>query len=215
MNQVGPKSGCIASASSDFVDDVAPYRDFLRGLKREARQIAVTAILGPATPFAVELRAPPGGGTPAQAVAHSCTYTGQINAEVADPAVRIEDFLRGFPDRSALTTICQSALSGGLVQLGELFRRSLGGPCVEAVIADTKPETAGLQADCIVEDLVGASAIEIRSCETNPSARPCWRLEADPAICTSFSNLKLVVQRDAAPDPAAITRMRCTVPAPL
>jgi hypothetical protein len=211
MNQVGPKSGCGANASSEFVDDVAPYRDFLRGLKRDEARLAVTGILGPTTPFAVELRAAPGGGTPLLAVTHSCMYTGQNGVEVADPAARLEAFLGGFPNRSAPTTICQTALSSGLVQFAELFRKSLGSPCVEAQIADVKPDVAGLQADCLVEDLVGASAIEIAACEANPSARPCWRLEADPAMCTSFSNLKLVVQRDAAPDPATVTRMRCTI----
>jgi hypothetical protein len=34
---------------------------------------------------------------------------------------------------------------------------------------------------------------------------------ADPAICTGFLNLKLVVQRDTPPDPTAVTQMRCAV----
>jgi hypothetical protein len=211
MNAMGTKGGCSASVGSDLLDDVAPYREFLLGLKRDPKRVAVTGILGPTEPFAVELRAPPGGGTPQPAVSHSCTYAGPIGNEVADPAVRLQGFLDGFPDRSAFTSICQRDLSGGLVQLAEVFRRAIGSPCVEATLADVRPGTAGLQADCIVEDLIGASAIEIASCEEDLTARPCWRLEADAATCQGFLNLKLVVQRDAPPDPTAVTRMRCAV----
>jgi hypothetical protein len=211
MNQPGLKAGCAPSVGSDLLDDVAPYRDFLQGLKRDPRRVVVAGILGPVEPFGVEPRAPPGGGTPQPGLSHSCTYTGPFGVEVADPAVRLKGFLDGFPDRSALTSICERDLSGGLVQVAEVFRRSIGSPCVEAMLADAKPDTAGLQADCVVEDLVGASAIEIPSCEANLSARPCWRLEPDAATCTGFLNLKLVVQREAAPDPATVTRMRCAV----
>jgi hypothetical protein len=114
-------------------------------------------------------------------------------------------------DRSAFTSICQPNLSGSLVELGELFRKSLGGPCVEGQIADVDTNKAGLQTDCIVEDLLRGSAFEIRSCEASPDARPCWRFETDPVVCPSFGNLKLVVVREAPPDAETVTRMRCTL----
>ena len=211
MNQVGAKSGCGASVGAALMDDVAPYRDFLRGLKRDPKRIAVTGIVGPVEPYAVELRAPPGGGTPQLALAHSCTYAGPTGGEVADPGTRLKSLFDEFPDRSARTSICERDLSGGLVQLADLFRQAIGNPCVTAELADAKPKTAGLQADCVVEDVIGASVIEVASCDGNLTARPCWRLEADPATCTSGLHLKLVVQRDAAPDPTASTRMRCVV----
>jgi hypothetical protein len=211
MNQVGTKAACAPSATSELLDDVAPYREFLRGLKPDERRLAVTGILGPVDPFAVELRTPPGGGSPFPSLAHSCTYAGPVGTEVADPAIRLKSFLDGFQGRSGLTSICERDLSTGLVQLAEVFRKALGSPCVDAELADANPETAGLQANCVVEDVVGANAIEIESCERNLTARPCWRLEADPALCTELLNLKLVVQRDAALDPTAVTRMRCTV----
>jgi hypothetical protein len=220
MNLEGPKSGCATNATSALLDDVAPYRDFLRGLKRDQRRIAVTGILGPEEPFAVELRAPPGGGAPVPSLVHSCSYMGATGmVEVADPATRLMDLLDAFwnkapddpPVNPAFTKICQQDLSVGLVQTGELFRKAIGSPCVDALLADAKPKTTGLQVDCVVEDLVGASAIEIKSCEADLTARPCWRLESDPATCTGFQNLRLVVQRDVAPDPTATTRMRCLV----
>jgi hypothetical protein len=211
MNQIGAKTGCAANATSDLVDAVAPYQDFLRALKPDPRRVAVTAIFGPAEPFAVELRAPPGGGSPQLALAHSCSYQGSMSTEVADPAVRLRTFLAGFPDRSASTTICQQDLTGGLGQLAELLRRSVGDPCVLDPLADTDLNAAGLQPDCVVEDLAGASATVIPPCAASPGAQPCWRLVADAATCTGFMNLKLVVDRTVAPDPATTTRMRCLV----
>jgi hypothetical protein len=210
MNQLGPKSGCSANASSVYLDDVAPYREFLRGLKRDPRRVAVAGILGPATPVAVELRPLPGGGSPAPALVHSCTYTLPSGAmEVADPAIRLRSFLDGFEGRSGFTPICERDLSGGLVQLAEVFRKGIGDPCIDKVFVDQEPKKAGVQADCVVEDLVGASVIEIESCEEKPTARPCWRIETDESCTITGQNLRLVVQRDVAQDPAGLTRMRC------
>jgi hypothetical protein len=210
MNQTGAKTGCTANETSNLVDGVAPYRDFLRTLKPDPQRVAVTGILGPAEPFAVELRAPP-GGTPTPTLAHSCSYQGALGTEVADPAARLRTFLAGFPDRSSFTTICQQDLTVGLVQIAELFRRSLGDPCVLSPLADVDLNAAGLQPDCVVEDLAGASVTVIPPCAASPSARPCWRLEADAATCNGFMNLKLVVDRNVAPVPATTTRMRCLI----
>jgi hypothetical protein len=215
MNTVGAKTGCGANPASDILDDVAPYRDFLRGLKSDPQRIVVTGLFGPPEPFAVELRAPPGGGAPLPSLTHSCVYTGTTGQEVADPGARLQALLDGFPDRSAFTSICQRDLSAGLGQFGLLFQRAIGTPCVGVPLQDVKPKTDGLQTDCLVEDLVGASAIEIPSCDAKPSARPCWGLETDPTGCAGgFAGLKLVVQRSTAPDPATVTRMRCVVAPP-
>jgi len=214
MNEAGPKAGCAPAVGSSLLDDVAPYRDFLRGLKRDPRRIAVTGIIGPTEPVEVELRPSQNGGAQIPALVHSCSYTGPTGVEVADPAVRLQDLITGFPDRSAFTPVCDRDLSNGLTQLAELFRRAIGSPCIQETLADAKSKT-GLQADCVVEDLIGPNAIEIKACDADLSARPCWRLESDAADCsTAFLNLKLVVQREVPPDPTTVTRMRCVVEPP-
>jgi hypothetical protein len=214
MNQTGPKLGCGPSTSSTLVDDVAPYRELLQGLERDGRKVFVSGIVGPAEPVAVELRAQPGGGPSIPAVSHSCTYTGATGGlEVADPAIRLKSLIDGFPGRSSLTAICQQDLSGGLVQIAELFKSSSEIACVERTVADARPDLDGLQIDCAVEDVIGASVIEIKSCDADVTARPCWQLQPDAAACGSSPppNLRLVVQRTALPDPATITRVRCRV----
>jgi hypothetical protein len=195
-----------------YLDDIAPYRDFLLGLKGgDASRIVVAAIAGNPEPVAVELRAPPGGGSSVPALSHSCTYTGATGAEVADPGVRMQTFLEQFPNRSALTSICQQDLSGGLGVIEQVLRRAIGSSCVSVALRDVDPVQAGLQVDCIVEDVVGAVATRIEPCgATGPAT--CWRLEANPTSCTAADNLELVVTRPAAPDPATVTRMRCLLP---
>ena len=210
MNQIGAKSQCGPSAGSAVIDDVAPYRDFLRELKPDPKQIVVAGIMSPPDPVEVELRNPPGGGSPLPSLAHSCSYQGGSGVEVADPAVRMKALLDGFPDRSTLSSVCQQDLTGGLLLIGELFGRTVGTPCVSAGLADTDVTMPGLQVDCIVEDLVGTAATKIDPCDASERA-PCWKLEADPVSCTGPENLKLSVLRTGEPAPATVTRMRCKV----
>jgi hypothetical protein len=210
MNQAGTKAQCGPAVGSTLLDDVAPYRDFLRSLKTDPNKIVVSGIMGVTDPFAVELRAPPGGGTPTPALAHSCSYTGSTAVEVADPAVRMKALLDGFPNRFTFSSVCQQDLSGGLALIGELVGRTIGSPCVNADLADVEPNMAGLQVDCIVEDVVGTAVTKISQC-TASEQPTCWKLETDAAACMGPRNLKLTVVRAGAPNPATVTRMRCVV----
>jgi hypothetical protein len=213
MSQPGAKRGCGVNASSALIDDVAPYRDFLARLKADPRRVVVAGIAAPGEPLAVELRPAPGGGPLEPALAHACTFSSPLGTTAADPAVRLRSFVDGFPDRSAAPTICQEDLSGGLREIGNVLLRAMGHPCVEVPLADADRSTAGLQADCVVEDELGDVRQPLDACEARPDARPCWRLEADPAACGASPppHLKLVVQRDTQPHPQTITRMRCRV----
>jgi hypothetical protein len=208
MNQVGVKTGCTASTSSDLVDDVTKFHDFITGLKADPSTILVAAIAGTVEPFQVELRAP-GGGTPVPALAHSCTFQGTNGPEVADPPVRIQSFLDQFPG-SVSSSICQADLSGGLAQIGERLRQSTGTLCITQELADVSAQPE-LQVDCIVEDLRAGDAEQIPPCDAGDSLT-CWQLEEDPTACPAAQNLKLVVVRDTPPALGTRTRARCVVP---
>ncbi|HWU87564.1 MAG TPA: hypothetical protein VN253_09835 [Kofleriaceae bacterium] len=209
MNQVGVKSQCGPSPSSAVLDDIGQFRDFLRGLKSNPRQVMVAGIIGPTEPFQVELRTPPGGGDPEPGLAHSCAFQGQQGGQVADPAVRLQAFLDEFPDRSMSSTVCKQDLSAGVKGIGDLIGRVIGSPCVAAQLADAKPDEPGLQVDCVVEDVVGTTATKLEPCDAG--AQPCWKLEADAASCSGPGNLKLAVARSSPPVPETVTRMRCAV----
>jgi hypothetical protein len=206
MGEVGAKSGCTASESGEIIDGVLPYREFLQGLKPDPRRVIVGGIVGPAEPVEVALRVPAGGGAPEAALAHACSFTGPVGTEVADPAPRLHDLALHFGDRGELATICQADYTDSVTRIAELLRRSMGSACVEAPLADA----AVAQRDCVVEDVAPTRVDELAPCDA-AGARPCWRLEADPAAC-KFSpapHLALRIDRDAPPDPALITRMHC------
>lgn len=208
MNLPGAKSECGPSPSAAMLDDVGGHRDFLRGLKRDPKQIVVAGIIGPTEPFEVALRPPPGGGTPVPVLAHSCLVPTPFGSLVADPPVRLRWFLDEFPDRSTSSTVCAADSSGGLTKIGDLIARVMGSPCVNVALADGEPGEPGVQTDCVVEDLVGTAATKLEPCDAG-ARQPCWRLEADAASCTGPGNLKLVVDRAGAPEPGTVTRMRC------
>jgi hypothetical protein len=207
MNQTGAKDGCSSNETSQYIDAVGPYHDFLVGLKSDPKRVIVAGIQGPSMPFAVEQRLPPGGGTPNQAVAHSCQYQGAVGVEVADPATRLEDFLSRFPNRSTFSTICQQDLSDALALTAQLAVQSIGTPCISAQLPDSDPNMAGDQYDCLVEDVVNGTATAIAAC---PGGPPCWHIETDLANCPQADHLTLVVDRGGTtPDPATVTRMKC------
>lgn len=207
MNRVGAKDGCTGRGSTHLVD-VIEYRDFLRGLKGgDVSRIAVAAIVGDPMPFVVELRTQaPSGESPA--LAHSCTYQSPAGMQVADPGVRLAELAAQFPDRGTVSTICQPDLSLALTTFGEQVTRALGNPCITVPLADVDDDAAGLQPDCIVEDVINGGASPITACDA--SATPtCWRLVADPLACPAADNLRLEIVRAGEPNPATVTRARC------
>jgi hypothetical protein len=212
MNTPGVKSGCTSNESSPYLTRIGDYATFFKGLKANPRDVVLGAIVGPASPYAVELRTPPGGGTPISAVAHACSSvdsTGQPT--VADPAVRMKALLDLFPDRSASSTVCSQDLSGALTQVAQVIRRVAGSPCFDAELADGDPTTPGAQYDCTVSDVINpgkANQTEtvLPSCN-NPASpmsstnKPCWSIVADTVNCPATPSLALLIERNEAPAP--------------
>jgi hypothetical protein len=197
MNEVGPKSGCGPNASSSIIDDVAPLRDFLVALKGDPHDVFVAAIAGTPEPVAVELRAPPGGGSTFSALAHSCSFIDPLGLSVvADPGVRLAAFADLFPDTNVVSTVCQPDLSATLGVIGQLAANASGSACLRA---ELPPEP-----DCVAEDVIGDSVTPIPPC----GAPTCWRIETDPA-CPLAAHQKLVIDRAVPPDPQTFTRLRC------
>jgi hypothetical protein len=206
MNQVGPKGMCNSNESSAYLTKVANYVSFFKGLKSDPNNVIVAAIAGVTTPFDIELRTPPGGGSPIPALAHSCTYTDVMNAtQVADPAVRMKQFLDSFPNRSTFSTICQQDLSGGLTLIAQLLKTVIGSPCIDGKLADVDPNTPGPQYDCSVSDVTKFGKPDqvekvLPQCNnlTTPASSsniPCWAIETDPKCTSSFGMLTLKVER--------------------
>ena len=212
MNQVGPKGQCHTNDGSAYLTKISDYVSFFKGLKSDPNNVIMAGILGTTTPFEVELRAPPGGGTAIPALAHSCTYIDAANQpEVADPPVRIKQLLDSFPNRSTFSTICQQDLSGGLTLIAQLLKTVLGSPCIDGTLADVDPNTPGPQYDCSVSDVTNYGKANqqetvLPECDnlTTPASsanKPCWAIETDAMNCTAKQNLTLKIERDVTPPP--------------
>jgi hypothetical protein len=211
MSEPGAKAGCGANASSTLIEGIEGYSDFLRGMKPDPRRVVVAGIVAPPEPLAVELRPTSSGGS-APALTHVCSYP-EIGggSSAANPAPRMRDFLGSFVDRSVHRSICEADPADGTLRIAELLRRAMGSPCVDGQLADMDPVAPDLQVDCVVDELTVPTGRTIAPCAADAAARPCWRLEADAAVCTSAQHLKLVVERDEAPDPKLVTRMSCVI----
>jgi hypothetical protein len=196
----GPKSACTAAAS-EYMDDVAAYRDALVEVKRDISKLVVAGIMGDPEPVEVELRTV--DSEPQSALAHSCEYTSPTGPQIADPGVRLKTFFELFPNREHFEGICQNDLVPALTNIAATIARSNATPCLDAALV--------VPVDCIVEDVVGASTTEIPAC-ASPETAPCWRLESDATRCPQLDHQKLVVVRAAPPDPSTLTKARCLVP---
>jgi hypothetical protein len=210
MNTVGPKGDCSSNENSAYLTKVNGYVSFFKGLKADPASVIVAGIAGPTTPFEVELRTPPGGGSAIPALAHSCQYTGgDGSTQVADPSTRLKQFLDQFPNRSTFSTICQQDLSGALIQIAQLLRTVIGSPCIEGKLADVDPTTPGPQYDCSVSDVTNfgkANQMETVLPECNnlqapdsSTNKPCWAIVPDTMNCTAGDHLTLKIFRTQAP----------------
>jgi hypothetical protein len=158
--------------------------------------ISFSAIMAPTTPFEVELRTPPGGGTAIPALGQVCTYSGGG----ATPGVRIEQAASQF-ERSSFGSVCAADYGPALVDTALLMRRLIGDPCLAQPIV--------MPADCVVTDVVGATTTPIPACSA--SAPPCWELVPDAQNCATGQHLRFEVQRTEAPPPATVVSIRCRV----
>jgi hypothetical protein len=204
MFTVGAKSQCHSNETSQYLTHIDGYDTFFKGLKADPNHVMIAALIGPTTPFAIELRTPPGGGEPIPALAHSCEYAGALGLEVADPAVRVVQLAKRFA-RNSVATICQQDLSTPLIELAQQLRGLVGDACLNREIATPF--------DCIVRDEVGVMSTALPMCNGGASStnKPCWELVVDPVQCAVGSHLKLVVQRAEAPPPSAVAVASCRV----
>jgi len=221
MNQVGTKMQCHPNDSSQYLEKVSAYVEFLKKVKTDPSKVIVAGIMGTTEPFQTELRTPPGGGTAIQSLAHSCTYIGAGGAtdvQVADPPTRIKFLLDQFPNRSTFTTICQQNLSDGLVLIAQLLKSVIGDPCIEGKLADVDPNTAGPQYDCSVSDVTNQGKPNqtesiIPQCDAGMTVKPCWRINTDAAKCPTSQHYELKIERAVSAAPETHVIVNCVTEA--
>lgn len=210
-DSVGNKTDCMAATASPYVDDLNPFIDALLAAKSDARMLMTAAIVGTPTPVSVALQPPPGGGPNQPTLQHSCTFTTPNGSDVADPAVRIAEFLDAFPGRNALTSICSADLSNPLQMIGQSAARMMGGTCLDSSqLADASAE-AGVQPSCEVVDIRDsdpAAAKIVPLCSSG--ANDCYEIIADPNVCPASSDhMRVRIQRSGMAPEDSWTYVRC------
>lgn len=195
----GPREDC--APSEDPASELTPidrYVDHLLSL-RPPGDIIVAGIIG--NPDRFEITRNDAAGV--NELASSC----DASQENAHPPVRMAHFLGQFVDRSTRASICNADLSGGLVQIAALLKKTLLDPCFETLPLDVDAETPGPQYDCSVIEVRRRPGMPDEELRTLPACAanlgfPCWRIEEDPVGCRFTPidpHLKLVVDRDGQP----------------
>jgi hypothetical protein len=179
MNQVGPKTSCHQNASS-YLADVHALAYELQSRKTDPSQVLVAAIAGTPSPVAVELRPPAGSSTPMPALAHSCEYAGNDGPAVADPAVRLAEFVSQLGTRGAFESVCNADLTLPLTQIGLSTRQMMGDGCLAVTLADTRADLPGIQSMCeaTLED-----GTALPGCDTAAVGDQCWWVLPNPSQC--------------------------------
>jgi hypothetical protein len=199
VNTPGVKSNCRPRASSQLIDDVAPYRNVLLAAKDgDPRRVMIGAITGPTTRVEVELRSPPGGGVGQNSVTHSCEYSTANGLAVADPAVRIASFVNEFTGRKALTSVCSDDLAPAAIEVGKGLKRLVGDRCLERAIPQTMNCT-------VVDELDGQEPTEIDACRSSTTG-PCFEI-VDDASCSLGA--RLAITRESPAPAGTFVAMYC------
>jgi hypothetical protein len=205
----GPRTGCVPRPTSPYLVEIDQYATFLRSLKRDPSKIFVAGIVGDPGNVSV-IR---DGSLPA--LGFSCSG-GLGNAA---PAVRLSSFLDLFPDNHDRETICTGDLGGALGAIADQLP-PLDGVCFHGAVTDRNPNLDGVQPECsVVEitDLDGPARHQepLPACD-GTTARPCWRITADPTTCSATDHhLRIDVERTAPAPSGGYLEVQCVVSVPV
>lgn len=218
MQTPGVRTACHANQHATWTQVPQHYVDFLKGLKADARDIAVAGIVGDVSPFEIERNA-----KNVSVLKESCTYSGTSGPQTAFPAVRTASFIDQFTYNSR-SSICGADLRSAMTQIGALVKRGLVDPCFQTQLVDADPSTPELDPDCQISDVqrvAGGPDVElgvIPSCKSAPGAIPCWHIDEAPVECSytdTNPHEKLVVERGGVIPPASVhVRAECVTGEP-
>ncbi|MEO7095793.1 MAG: hypothetical protein ABI175_21215 [Polyangiales bacterium] len=203
VNDVGVKTGCKPRATSTFIEDTAPFKTALLAAKgNDPRKVSFGVFAGTsALPIEVELRDPPGGGTPMTALKHSCEYPVNAGNAVADPPIRLQALAAAIGANGTVTSVCSNDLTPAAIEIGQGIKRLIGDACLtRAVAAET----------CLVvetRDSAPSAPTRIQPCADGGAAL-CYDIVGD-VTCTTGPHKRLAITRSDAPAADAWITMSC------
>ena len=196
----GPRTGCRPRSDSAYMYEIDRYIDFMHGLKDDPKRVVVAGIIADFDAGSGDLTVGPDPNNATfPSVEKSCHTRDPADPDDgAAPPVRLQAFLRAFPERNAFTTICNENLRDGVVQIAQLLKTAIGSPCIDEPLADRNPDIGGVQPDCTVSEVVGANGpapTELSipqcsqtiqagaSCDPGSVPTPCWCIHPDAVQC--------------------------------
>ncbi|MCC6999726.1 MAG: VWA domain-containing protein [Deltaproteobacteria bacterium] len=214
--QPGPRSNCVSNETSQYVEPVQKYVDFLISLKNGAKnKVIVASIIGNPSPVEV--------GTDNMMnplLLPSCeSAQGQ-----AVPGIRLETFTKAFGDNGSVISICQNDFSPALRRIGELIAAALGKQCIRAPLVNVPASDPsgtevvggdGKRVSCTVTDTLNLGTdtqVENPLPVCDGSRKPCWKPVFNPTECptqVSPDNLELSIERDGPPEGDVTAVVRC------
>jgi len=183
---------------------VKDFASYIKALKpgRES-DILVAAIAGPTTPYRVMPYNNLNTGEQNPDIAHSCTYDGNDpeQPEYADPAVRINQWLKEFGDDNKIFPICAQTLQNAMSQIAQKIHQTIGASCLASDLAWRNPSDHSKGHNCAAERRASASSnggggspstskldeclpiVTNAEAPERPTNAPCYQLLPDAADC--------------------------------
>ena len=175
----GVRTNCRPREGSQFMVDVAEYKTFLQGYKKDPRDVSVSVVAGAPSPFEVRDLGVP-------TLAPSCQGPGGM----AWPAVRLAAFADAVGGTLINTCTQENAyqqITAPIVSRQRTCFPSLGQEDGE---------------DCSVLEIApGVAPVELTRCpagNTNTGSAPCWYTYTDAAACPTGDNVGVAVRRGSA-----------------
>jgi hypothetical protein len=191
LRSPGVKRDCRARADSPYLIPPRAYVDFLRQLKPEPDMVFAAGILGDSD--RVE-------------VAHTATGTPQLQwscataAGHATPALRLDDFLAAFPDRSEHASVCDdtaAAMHRISARIRDVMQRR---PCLHGSLADIDALQEGVQPACHVTWLRDNRRSAVPPCADDRTTQFCHELATDRDTCPDTETGLTVALRGLLPE---------------
>lgn len=175
----GPRTNCRTNDNSVMHEKVTAFVEYLKSKKSDPSLLILGGIIGNSTPVAITTVTRMNGAVVPDLVP-SCSYQapGSNKLQKAAPGVRLETFLKSFPNTTT-STICKSDLSDSLVQIAQLLKTVIGSPCIDSELAEPY--------QCSVLDVAAfgkpnETRTVIGECGKT-TEKPCWSLGPDTAKC--------------------------------
>lgn len=198
--EYGERRNCRPDESSPYVESVADFAEFLKGLKPNPAQVIVAGVYGkPNRVTAIRDHRITTYSTPR--LADVCGGGG-AEGTGATPAVRMNALMAEFGGRASHSSICESQLSWAMRDMGLVTHgAATRSHCLRGALADVDAAAPGIQPACRVEVAsdIGTpleARVEVPSCDRADGVR-CFTVDVDPACGHTETQLSFGVDAGA------------------